>query len=328
MSKYILNTNNLSIGYQNKVVLEDINLSLLQGELVCMLGANGTGKSTLLRTLAGTQKALSGNVMIQGKKIENISQRDMARIMGLVYTDRTFAGALTVEELVALGRQPHTGFLGRLSLNDKIEVQESIYLAGIAHKSKSYIADLSDGERQKAIIAKALAQQTPIILLDEPTAFLDVASKIEIMKLLHRLARETGKSVLMSTHDISQALFLADRLWVVTENSVVKEGFTEDLIVSGGLDNLFPDRNIIFDTSQGDFRSTSSAIRTVSLKASSHLLYKWCSNALQRNQISVDQKSNINIEIVSPQEILIHTRVQSNTVNSFETLINTLKTID
>ena len=218
----ILEANNLNIGYINgKTIIDivsDINLRLEEGELVCLLGANGKGKSTLLRTLAGTQPALSGEVRVQGGNVDKISKKKLAKLLGLVYTDHTQAGGLTVNELVELGRQPHTGFLGRLGSEDKTIVENALKDAGIYHKRESFVADLSDGERQKAMIAKALAQETPIIFLDEPTAFLDVASKLETMKLLHKLAKEKKKAVLLSSHDVSQTLLLADKLWIIDKD--------------------------------------------------------------------------------------------------------------
>ncbi|MBP3668716.1 MAG: ABC transporter ATP-binding protein, partial [Bacteroides sp.] len=206
--KVVIQAQDLCIGYrtgkQEKMVHEHLNFQLHAGELTCLLGANGAGKSTLLRTLSASQPALDGNLSLLNKPLKDYSEKERSRTIGVVLTDKTFAGGLTVYELIALGRQPHTGFFGRLHKEDRIIIEKAMEDVGIAHKAKNYTAELSDGERQKVMIAKALVQECPLILLDEPTAFLDVVSRIEIMHLLHRLAVEQDKAILLSTHDIEQ----------------------------------------------------------------------------------------------------------------------------
>ena len=201
------------------------------------------------------QAPLQGIVKIDGRKLASISRREMSQLVSIVYTDRTLAGGLTVAELVALGRQPYTGFFGRLGRDDYDIVAKSLEAVGIAHKSESYVAQLSDGERQKAMIARALSQHTPIIILDEPTAFLDVASRIDTINLLHRLAHEQGKSVVLSSHDVGQSLALADRLWLLCCDGRVVEGNTDDLIKQGILDEIFSGRDIVFDYALRDYRA-------------------------------------------------------------------------
>lgn len=254
----MLSTNDLAVGYRNgkriSTVLEHINVSLYPGELVCLLGANGIGKSTLLRTISGVQSPLNGEITIAGRNIESFSSKELSKLIGIVYTDRTLAGALTVEELVSLGRQPYTGFFGRLDNDDRRVVAEAIENVGMSHKTHDYVATLSDGERQKAMIARALAQETPIIILDEPTAFLDVASRIETMQLLRNLAQSQQKAVLLSTHDVGLSLPLTDRLWLITAHSTMIEGSTSQLITDGSLNNLFLNRNVVFDSKVKDFR--------------------------------------------------------------------------
>ena len=198
----ILTTHDLTVGYRNGsrqvALLNHLNLHLDKGKLVALLGQNGAGKSTLLRALTCDEQPLSGTIKVNGVPLMEMSQKERSRVLGLVSTERIQAGALTVTELVGLGRQPHTGFLGRLDDEDREIVRQSMADAGIIGKAGEYMASLSDGERQKAMIARALAQQTPIIILDEPTAFLDVASRIETMHLLHQLTRERDKAVLLS----------------------------------------------------------------------------------------------------------------------------------
>lgn len=254
----ILTTHNLTVGYtQGKHVIPllcNLNLALQEGRLVALLGQNGAGKSTLLRALTCAAQPLEGNIEINGMDVNTITQRERSRLIGLVSTDRIAVGGLTVTELVALGRQPHTGFLGRLSEEDHQIVAQAIDDVGITHKATSYVADLSDGERQKAMIARALAQQTPIIILDEPTAFLDVASRIEAMQLLHALAHDRGKAVLLSSHDVSQSLMLADDLWLITRDRNVIQGTTQDILKTDAMDRLFTTRRVTFNPTILDYQ--------------------------------------------------------------------------
>ena len=253
----ILTTQDLTVGYCNGnrqvALLNNLNLHLDKGKLVALLGQNGAGKSTLLRALTCDEPPLSGSIMVNGKPLAEMSQKERSRILGLVSTERIQAGALTVTELVGLGRQPHTGFLGRMDDEDREVVRQSMADAGIIDKADDYIASLSDGERQKAMIARALAQQTPIIILDEPTAFLDVASRIETMRLLQTLAHDRGKAVLLSSHDISQSLMLADELWLITTDRQVLTGSTADLVASGAMDRLFNNSDIHFNSQILDY---------------------------------------------------------------------------
>ena len=247
----ILITRDLAVGYRNGkqevTLLKGLNLVLEKGKLVALLGQNGAGKSTLLRAITCDERPLGGTIEVCGKSYDELSQKERSRMIGLVSTERIQAGALTVRELVGLGRQPHTGFLGRLDDEDRAIVQQSMTDAGIVDKADEYMASLSDGERQKAMIARALAQQTPIIILDEPTAFLDVASRIETMRLLQTLAHDRGKAVLLSSHDISQSLMLADELWLITTDRQVLTGTTRQLVADGAMDRLFKNRDIHFN---------------------------------------------------------------------------------
>ena len=253
----ILKTNNLAVGYRNGkqqvTLLSGLNLSLERGKLVALLGQNGAGKSTLLRALTCDERPIDGTIEANGKNLLDMPQRERSRLLGLVSTERIQAGALTVTELVGLGRQPHTGFLGRLDEEDHAIVRQSMADAGIIGKANEYVASLSDGERQKAMIARALAQQTPIIILDEPTAFLDVASRIETMRLLQTLAHERDKAVLLSSHDISQSLMLADELWLITTDRQVITGTTQELIADGVMNRLFTNRDIYFNPTIFDY---------------------------------------------------------------------------
>ena len=203
----------LSVGYKvGHTVVSDINLTLQSGQLACLIGENGVGKSTLLKTLTGFLPKLEGSFLLDGKDISEFSQRALARQISIVLTQKPDVQNLTVEEIIGLGRSPYTGFFGKLHANDQQIVDESITAVGIEKLKNRMIQTLSDGERQKVMIAKALAQQTPVIFLDEPTAFLDFSSKVETFQLLQRMAHEMGKLVLLSTHDLELAVRFSDTL--------------------------------------------------------------------------------------------------------------------
>lgn len=217
-----ITTNRLTVGYRGHRVVEDISLSLPCGRLVCLLGPNGAGKSTLLRTLCGFQPPIAGTVTISGSDITTMSAAEVARLVSVVLTDRPLPPSLTAAEMVGMGRAPYTGFWGRLSDDDRRLVSEAMQTVGIAPLATRRMGQLSDGERQKVMIAKALAQHTPVIVLDEPTAFLDYPSKVAVMKTLARLAHDEGKTILMSTHDLELAAQLGDELMEIENKHIRK----------------------------------------------------------------------------------------------------------
>lgn len=212
----------LSIGYKGReVVADDINIEIRNGELTCLIGHNGVGKSTLLKTISGFLPAKSGRVMIGAAgDVATMTRQQLAKRVGVVLTGRPDVQNLTVEEIVGLGRSPYTGYLGRLSDEDCRIVSDAIGLVGITRLKGRMIQSLSDGERQKTMIAKALAQQTPAILLDEPTSFLDFRSKVDMFRLLQDLAHKQDKLILLSTHDLELAVRLSDRLVELNENGI------------------------------------------------------------------------------------------------------------
>ena len=229
----------LSIGYRTKnsvhTVARDINVTLPHGKLTCLLGENGVGKSTLLRTLAGFQPRLGGSIILAGRRIEDYQPNELAQTVGVVLTEKPDVGLMTAEELVALGRSPYTDFWGRLTQEDHEAVGKAIALVGITALASRQVATLSDGERQKVMIAKALAQQTNIIFLDEPTAFLDYPSKVDVLLLLRRICHETNKAVFLSTHDLELTLQAADTLWLMTRTEGLLTGTPRQLADNGSL---------------------------------------------------------------------------------------------
>ncbi|MCL3850648.1 ABC transporter ATP-binding protein [Parabacteroides sp. GYB001] len=282
----VIETNRLSIGYRlkggkYKVIHDDLNLQLFPGEVTCLLGLNGAGKSTLLRTLCGFQPPLGGDISLMGQPLSSYSQSNFSLTVGVVLTEKTNAGGITVYELVSLGRHPYTGFFGQLKKSDREIIEQSLVAAGIAHKAQNYVSELSDGERQKAMIAKALAQQCPIILLDEPTAFLDVTSRIETMVLLHRLAMEQNKAILLSTHDLDLAIQMGDCLWLQEKGRPMACGTPEDLILSGAFESFFGKEGIVFDPSTGKL-NTEAPVEPIGVEGDFLVSY-WVGNALIRN---------------------------------------------
>ena len=205
---YILQS--LSIGYSHKVIAADINAQIKGGELTCLIGRNGTGKSTLMRTLAGFLKPLGGSALLDGRDVGRLSPAERSHLISVVLTDRVDIDGMRVKDLVSVGRQPYTGFFGKMSSDDEEVVNKAIADVGMTDFAGRQVNSLSDGERQKVMIAKALAQQTPVILLDEPTAFLDYPSKKEMFQMLSKLCHEQGKAALVSTHDLDIALPIAD----------------------------------------------------------------------------------------------------------------------
>jgi len=250
MKQPTIQIESLSTGYRSKnnvtVVAHDINATINGGELTCLLGPNGAGKSTLLRTLSAFLPPVKGDITIMGRNLRDYSDRELAKTIGVVLTEKTDLRNMTVEDLIGLGRSPYTGFWGTLHKQDREIVDRAIEMVGIEPLQGRMIHTLSDGERQKVMIAKALAQETPVIFLDEPTAFLDFPSKVEIMQLLHNLSRTTGKTIFLSTHDLELALQISDTIWLLDREKGVMIGTPEQLATDGSLNSFFNQRGIEF----------------------------------------------------------------------------------
>ena len=250
----MLELRNLTVGYDGHAVLNPVDLSL-SGGIAVLIGANGCGKSTLLRTIAGTQQPVGGHVVVDGCDMHATPLRRTARMVSMVFTDRTTAGDLTVGEVAALGRTPYTNVFGRLGADGRAIVADALRAVGIEGMSGRKLATLSDGERQKAMIARALAQSTPLIIMDEPTSFLDAASRIDIMLLLRRLRDDHGKTIILSTHDIAPALAVADTLWVVERTTrALVHGSRNEVLASGVMDRVFLSQAVTFDPAALDYR--------------------------------------------------------------------------
>jgi len=290
----LLVTRGLQTGYRSggKKLLVSAQLPELTvkaGRLICLLGPNGSGKSTLLRTLAGLQPALSGAVEIAGKA--GLSSTELARQISLVLTDRVGGSNLNVWSLVALGRYPWSGWLGVLSDADRDIIRRGIDAADIGDLLDRKVHTLSDGESQKVMLARALAQDTPILMLDEPTAHLDLPSRIRLMRLLHRLAREMNKGILLSTHELDLALQVADEVWLLQSAGPLHKGAPEDLVLEGVFEAAFEKEDVHFDRATGVFRIYPEGGRRIRLivtaTARGAMAEFWTRRALQREGFAV-----------------------------------------
>ena len=278
----------LTTGYQVKggkrTISSQLNATLNRCEMTCLLGPNGAGKSTLLRTLSAFQPALSGSIEVMGMDIKRYENKELARIVSVVLTDNSGIKNMTAEEVVAMGRSPYTGFWGRLTDKDRQIVKKCLNWVDIEPLKDRKMQTLSDGERQKVMIAKAIAQETPIIFLDEPTAYLDYPSKIQMMLLLHRLAKALKKTIFMSTHDLEHALQVADQVWLLDQEKGLVTGMPEDLSLDGSIERYFTREGLLYDRETCTFSLEHETARDVPVTGKEDTLeYRLCCKALMRN---------------------------------------------
>jgi iron complex transport system ATP-binding protein len=279
----ILLLDSLEIGYRTRrksvPIRPPVSASSEGGELIAVIGRNGIGKSTMLRTIAGLQEPLGGAVYLNGKSISRYTRLESARLIGYISTEVIKVSNMKVFDLVALGRFPHTNWLGTINKYDLQAINDSIYLTGLNDLRSRNISEISDGERQKAMIARVLAQNTDIMILDEPTAFLDVASKYEIIHLMKGLTRK-GKTIVFSTHDFNIAVSQADKIWLILEDKLI-EGAPEDLMLNGAFEHLFDSTVVKFNASSGGFSFQTESKGNVYVKGKGVYL-KWTERAITR----------------------------------------------
>jgi iron complex transport system ATP-binding protein len=292
----ILAAQNLAIGYKNPIH-EHLNLELLAGELVCLIGPNGAGKSTLLRTIAGMQKALAGDVRLMGDEVHKMDSRSLAQKLSLVLTERAEVGLLTGYALVSLGRHPYTDWAGNLSPDDEKVIRWAVDAVGAEEIAPRYVGELSDGERQKLMIARALAQEPALMILDEPTAFLDLPRRVEMMQLLRRLAHETGRAILLSTHDLDLALRNADKIWLLPKGGKMALGAPEDLVLNGAFEAAFRSEGVVFDVQTGSFRAQAEAKREISVIGQG-IRAIWTERALERAGFVIADGAPLCVEVL------------------------------
>ncbi len=307
----LIRTQDLSIGYrrkkQHKVIGRHIDLALHPGELVCLLGPNGSGKSTLMRTLAGIQPSLDGQVFLKNHPVTGYSKKKLAKEMSLVLTERKHTGNLSVYSILTLGRYPYLNWFGQLQEKDKSIIKWAIRETGIAPFINSHIDKLSDGEKQKVMVARALIQETPVIILDEPTAHLDLPNRIGIMRLLKKMAKDTGKAILLSTHELDLALQAADVIWLMMPDQSLVTGVPEDLVINGTFATAFQKEGLKFDGQSGTFKFHEwDGKKTVTLEGG-QTTRTWTARALEREGYAVAPGGDLHIMI---HENKTHTRWQ------------------
>ncbi|MEH1927298.1 ABC transporter ATP-binding protein [Nostoc sp.] len=340
MNDAILTTHNLTIGYKTsrktvRCVASDISISLQAGELVCLLGPNGAGKSTLLRSLAGMQPPISGEVRLLGENIYKLAPQDLAKRLSLVLTEKVDVGMLSAYTLVTLGRYPYTDWWGNLTPQDEAIVHWAIKSVGAVHLAQRHVSELSDGERQKIMIARALAQSPIVMLLDEPTAFLDLPRRVEIMQLLRQLARETNQAILLSTHDLDLALRLADKVWLLSTNGILHVGAPEDLVLSGSFADTFESEGVEFDIASGEFHLHISHKGEINLIGEGMAII-WTIRALKRVGFLVTRsaksslvedvtQTQISVEVISNSEQVLWRSTNNNTVYTHYSLYALIK---
>lgn len=296
---------NLSVGYKKGknfvVIKEGINLNAHSGELIALIGSNGIGKSTLLRTLTAFQKAVSGEIQLNDRKLSSYTIKELARVLSYVSTEAIRVQNLRVWELLAMGRFPYTNLIGTLTDIDNHIIQRAILQVGLMGYEDRMIDQISDGERQRAMIARTLVQDTPVIILDEPTAFLDIRNKYEIIHLLHDFVKNENKTVIFSTHDLNISTSEVDKVWLMLDDKVV-EGAPEDLILAGNFDQMFHSEKVYFNSESGDFMLRKNSLGSFVLKGDQGKIATWTSRALQRIGLVYDESDPLVI-IEIPSEL-------------------------
>jgi len=297
-----LTIQNLSIGFRQTrghlILHEALNASLRSDELTCLLGANGSGKSTLIRTMSGILPAIGGTVRVGKRKLSDLNVHSIAKMLSIVLTYEGSFGGITAQEMVSMGRSPYTNFLGKLTPADVALVEQAMDKTATVHLAKQKMAELSDGERQKIMIAKSLAQQTDIILLDEPTAFLDFPGKIETLQLLRQMAHHENKTILLSTHDLHLALQFADRIWLLGSNKPLISGVPEDLVLQDKFAEFFNRNNTTFDKFSGEFIFRIQTRGIIGVEGND-LKSRWLKKALHRKGFKVDENKVADIQITT-----------------------------
>lgn len=309
-------TRELTVGHQKKAILKGINVVLKRGELVCLMGPNGSGKSTLIHTLGGLLEPVSGEVKV-------LSNEPRQKSLAIVLTEKSFHPDLTGWEMVTMGRYPHLDWLMQLQPEDLRKIEQAISQTGISYLKDRRNKNMSDGQRQMVMVARALAQDTPILLLDEPTSHLDLNNRVEIMNLLRTLAHEHGKSILMATHELDLALQTADRVWLADGSGGLKTGVPEDLVLDGSIDDVFKLKGFTLKTGKVDHaRAEGKSIRL----SGEGYAYLWTKNAVERNGIQVRDSATVHVT-VSEENGKIVWRTAETTSLSIANLLDLLRQI-
>jgi iron complex transport system ATP-binding protein len=302
-AKNILSFKDLEIGFTSgklrHVLLPPLNGSAGKGELIAVIGKNGIGKSTFLRTFAGLQALLAGELIIDGKSVAKFSRMQLSAKIGYISTEIIKVSNMKVYDLVSLGRFPHTNWLGRIDTADHNVIIEAISKTGMSEFMNRPITELSDGERQRAMVAMVLAQDAGIMVMDEPTAFLDISSKFELIQLMHELTRSKEKTIIFSTHDLTTAVSQADKIWLLKEQGLI-EGAPEDLMLEGAFKTLFDDKKVQFNSSDGSFTIRNDEKGKIIVRGEGEKKY-WTEKALLRAGYAVvESESTVEVEAPFP----------------------------
>jgi len=332
LNNNFLKTENIAIGYLNskkiKCVLENINLQANCNELIALIGGNGSGKSTFLRSLAQIQKLLSGNIFIDNQNIKHLSLKHKAKTISYVNTEIINVTNLKVKDLVTLGRFPHTNWIGKIDSKDKHQIWDSLEMVGMLDFSEKFVNELSDGERQRVMIARSLAQDTDIILLDEPTAFLDLSNKYQLIKLLHNLCKEKNKLIIFSSHDLNIILKLVDKIWLI-DNKQIVWGAPEDIILNNYLSNIFKNKDLNFNYSKMDFDFEFLKQKPINVinKTNSKIHYDLTIKALERINFYFDENSVLKI-IISNENKIFEWTFENQEINlKFDNIYNLINSL-
>jgi iron complex transport system ATP-binding protein len=298
----ILSLVSLKIGYssrgQKNVLLPPLTASANKGELIAVLGRNGIGKSTLLRTITGIQPSIGGEIYFAGKNLSEYLRIDLARKVGYISTEIVKVNNMSVYDLVALGRFPHTNWIGKITSKDDEIIMDAIEKTTMSAFRDKFVSELSDGERQKAMIARILAQDTDILVMDEPTAFLDIGSKYEILHLLHTLSQKSEKTIIFSTHDFNMAISQSDKIWLILEDQLI-EGAPEDLMIDGAFNHIFDSSPVMFDSENGTFSFRGEERGAVYIDGDGFIRH-WTVEAVNRAGFSVTEaKTKYYIRVTS-----------------------------
>ncbi len=288
----IVESKNLSIGYGSKVIYSNLNLNLEKGEVICLLGQNGVGKSTLLRTLSGLIEPLAGEISIDGKLLSLFSKSELAKIISIVTTEKLSAAGLTVLDILMAGRYPHQPWLNSPNEEDFRSIQNAITQTNIEYLLDMKLHELSDGQRQKVMIARAIVQDGNLIFLDEPTIHLDLTNRVEVMKLLRDIATNHNKSLLISTHELNLAMQFADKLWLMDFSAPIISGTPEDLAISDDLSKIFHHQDFDYDLITSKVTVPGNLSNNLQIQASDELKF-WITNALDRIQFAPRKKITI-----------------------------------
>ncbi len=325
MSDIYLKLENLKIAYKNnsieEVLIENINLAAHKNELICIAGANGVGKSTLLKTIMNIIPAKTGQILLENKRITNYKLRDLAKEISLVATETLKIANMKVIELVRLGRFPHTNWLGQITPQDEDIVLNSLKMVGMQHFKNKYLTQISDGELQRVMIARSLAQQTNCILLDEPTAFLDISNKYIMLKLLYNLSKTQNKLIIFSSHDLNIVFKLADKIWLIADNKIIA-GAPEDLILTENIFNIFDNKAINFNHAKMDFDYNTELKYPIEVLncTNSELHYQMTVNSLKRINYFIDNNTSLKLYIIYDNYRYCWKICQNNTNLIFETI--------